>query len=173
MRRVRYSVATSLDGYIAGPQGEYDWIVMDPDIDFAELFKGFDTVLMGRKSYEVARQMGQSSMPGLQTYVFSRTLRAEDCPGVVVSSTPADTTRALKAAPGSDIWLFGGGELFRVLLAANLVDAVEVAVVPVLLGAGTRLLPAPAARTALALVRHRVYEGSGIVALDYEVRRAG
>ena len=58
MRRIRYSVAMSLDGYIAGPKGESDWIITDPDIDFSALFKEFDTVLMGRKTYEAARQMG-------------------------------------------------------------------------------------------------------------------
>ena len=50
MRRIRYSVATSVDGYIAGPNGESDWIIMDPEIDFHALFGQFDTVLMGRKS---------------------------------------------------------------------------------------------------------------------------
>lgn len=51
MRRVRYSVAMNLDGYIAGPNGEYDWIIMDPAIDFAALFAEFDTVLMGRRTF--------------------------------------------------------------------------------------------------------------------------
>ena len=74
MRRVRYSVAMSLDGYIAGPTGEFDWIPVDPDIDFAALFKDFDTVLMGRKSYEAARKQGGYGMPGPKAYVFSRTL---------------------------------------------------------------------------------------------------
>ena len=75
-RLVRYQVAVSLDGFIAGPNGEYDWIVMDPSVDFAALYKEFDTVIMGRKTYEVANaQGGSGTMPGMEVFVFSRTLR--------------------------------------------------------------------------------------------------
>src|SRR5690242_17669373 len=71
MRRVRYSVATSLDGYIAGPAGEFDWIITDPAIDFAALFSEFDTVLMGRKTFEIAEGQGPGgAMPGMRTFVF-------------------------------------------------------------------------------------------------------
>lgn len=73
MRRIRYSVAMSLDGFLAGPQGEIDWIVMDPEIDFGGIFTEFDTVLVGRKTYEATRQQGGGGgMPGLKTVVFSR-----------------------------------------------------------------------------------------------------
>jgi dihydrofolate reductase len=88
-----------------------------------------------------------------------------------VSSDPAEHVRSLKARPGKDIWLFGGGELFRTLLAAGLVDTVEPAVVPVLLGDGIPLLPAPAAQTTLTLSNHRIYPKSGIVLLEYTVGR--
>jgi dihydrofolate reductase len=170
MRRVRYSVAMSLDGYIAGQKGEYDWIVMDPDIDFGALFKDFDTLLMGRKSYEAARQQGGGGgMPGMKAYVFSRTLSQEDCPGVTVSDDPQETVAALKQAPGKDIWLFGGGSLFASLLELGLVDAVEVAVIPVLLGGGVPLLPHAAQSAKLRLTKHRVYEKTGTVALEYAV----
>jgi dihydrofolate reductase len=54
MRRIRYQVAASLDGFIAGPKGEFDWIIMDPAIDFEAFYKEFDTVLMGRRSFEAA-----------------------------------------------------------------------------------------------------------------------
>src|SRR5436190_2949497 len=116
MRRIRYAVAMSLDGYIAGPNGESDWIVMDPDIDFGALMSSFDTVLLGRKTYETTKGHGGNGMPGVQSYVFSRTLRQQDCKGVTVSDDPAKTIAALKATPGKDIWLFGGGQLFRSLL---------------------------------------------------------
>jgi dihydrofolate reductase len=167
-RRVRYSVAMSLDGFIAGPQGEADWIVMDPDIDFRALFKSFDTLLMGRKTYEAVRkQGGGQAMPGMTSYVFSHTLRQADCRGVTVSDRLRETVGALREQPGKDIWLFGGGSLFRSLLAEGLVDAVEVAIIPVLLGGGLPLLPHPADLCRLKLTRHRVYEKTGTVALEY------
>jgi len=169
-RRVRYHVAVSLDGFIAGPNGEYDWIVMDPSIDFAALYKEFDTVVMGRKTYEVTTATGgHGAMPGLDVVVFSRTLPAATYPGVrILNDNPRQVVAALKAKRGGDIWLFGGGNLFRSLLDAGLVDTVEVAVMPVLIGAGIPLLP-PGAATKLVLADQKILPASGIVALAYSV----
>ena len=169
MRRLRYQVATSLDGYIAGPHGEFDWITMDPDIDFAALFAQFDTAVMGRKTFQATLQQGGGgAMPGLDVVVFSRTLRPADHPAVsIVNGDPGEHVRSLKARPGKDIWLFGGGELFRTLLEAGVVDTVEPAVVPVLLGGGIPMLPSASSRTTLSLSGHRLYPTSGIVLLEY------
>ena len=169
-RLVRYQVAVSLDGFIAGPNGEYDWIVMDPAIDFAALFKEFDTVIMGRKTYELATaQGGHGAMPGMTVVVFSRTLPPAVYKGVrIVNDDPRDVVAALKAKPGRDIWLFGGGELFRSLLTAGLVDTVEVGVMPVLLGSGIPLLP-PGATTKLTLTDQKTLPASGIVGLSYSI----
>jgi dihydrofolate reductase len=172
MRRVRYAVAASLDGYIAGPKGEADWIIMDPDIDFRALYEQFDTVLIGRRTFEgMARgKKKPGAMPGMKTFVVSRTLRQRDYPKVTILGDDAEATvSALRAESGKDIWLFGGGLLFRSLLDAGLVDAVDVAVVPVLLGGGIPLLPPPARRAKLALTGHRVYK-TGIVSLEYAVK---
>lgn len=170
MRRVRYSVAMSLDGFIAGPNGESDWIVVDPDIDFGAVFKEFDTVLLGRKTYEMTRQQsGCPQMPGIQSYVFSRTLRQDDCAGVTVSNDPATTLAKLKDRSGKDIWLFGGGSLFRSLLQLGLVDTVEVAIIPVLLGDGLPLLPNFTSSAKLKLIENTIYEKTGTVALKYSV----
>ena len=170
MRRIRYQVAMSLDGYIAGPKGEADWIIMDPDIDFGALFEQFDTFLLGRRTFEAMERAGQGGSPGVKTLVFSRTLRQQDYPGVtIVAEGVEETVAALRAEPGKDIWLFGGGSLFRSLLDAGLVDTVEVAIMPVLLGEGIPLLPPPAKQTKLKLTGQKVYSKTGIVLLEYSV----
>jgi len=165
-RRLRYQVAVSLDGFIAGANGEYDWIVMDPAIDFAALYKEFDTAVMGRKTYQMmTAQGGNGAMPGLEVVVFSRTLPAATHRGVrIYNDDPRDVVATLKAKPGRDIWLFGGGSLFRSLLDARLVDTVEVAVMPALLGAGIPLLPSGGSTT-LVLADQRILPQSGIVML--------
>jgi len=169
VRRIRYSVAMSLDGYIAGPNGEADWIIMDPEIDFTAIYAQFDTILVGRRTFEPMVRAGRATMPGMKTFVFSSTLRQQDYPDVtVVGENAEQTVAALRAASGKDIWLFGGGELFRRLLEAGLVDAVEVAVIPVLLGGGISLLPPPSKQTTLQLTGHRIYT-TGIAALEYTV----
>ena len=174
MRKVVYGGAMSLDGFIAGPNGEYDWIVMDPDIDFAALMRRFDTFLIGRKTFDAMRRMGGGAppAPGIRNIVFSRTLRPDDCPGATLCDDAAPLVADLRAQQGKDIALFGGGELFRSLLAAGLVDEVSVAVIPVLLGGGIPLLPPPADRATLRLREHRVYEKTGTVRLEYAVAGA-
>jgi dihydrofolate reductase len=170
VRRVRYLVAASLDGYIAGPKGEADWIIMDPDIDFQAMWDQFDTFLIGRRTFEAMGGKKSSGFGGMKVFVFSRTLRQRDYPKVtIVSENIEQTVSALRAQPGKDIWLFGGGLLFRTLLAAGLVDTVEVGVVPVLLGGGIPLLPPPAKIAKLTLTDHKVYK-IGIVSLTYAVK---
>src|SRR6478609_7930662 len=103
-RRLRYQVAASLDGYVAGPNGEADWIVMDPEIDFMGMMARFDTVVMGRKTLEAAKaQGGDGAMPGVTSVVVSRTLKPEDHPGVTVFGNGGDDVgrelSKLKALP--------------------------------------------------------------------------
>ena len=171
MRLVRFGGAMSLDGYIAGPTGEYDWIVMDPEIDFAAMTSQFDTFLIGRKTFDAMKRMGNEakSTRGITNIVLSRTLRPEDYPHVRVEADAARVVRELRAQPGRDIAVFGGGELFRSLLAVGLVDRIEMSVIPVLLGGGIPLLPPPAGRARLKLRGQKVYPKTGIVGLEYDI----
>lgn len=166
MRRIRYQVACSLDGYIADITGKTGWIVDEPQIDFQALFDQFDTLLMGRLTYEGLVQESDGFW-GKTVLVFSHTLRQEDHPQVTIVSSDAQVRlKQMRSLPGKDIWLFGGGKLFQSLLALGCVDTVEPAIIPVLLGGGRPLLQTPAMQHMLNLTSHRVYP-SGIVWLEY------
>jgi dihydrofolate reductase len=173
MGRIVYSVAMSLDGYLAGPNGEIDWIVMDPEIDFAGMMARFDTILMGRRTFEATRALGGGPMPGVKTVVVSRTLQQKNHPDLtIIAEDVGRTVSKLRADSGNDIWLFGGGSLFRSLLDLRLVDTIEAAVIPVLLGAGIPLLPTRSERTSLRLVSTKVYKATGTLGLAYAVNPA-
>jgi dihydrofolate reductase len=174
MRPLRYNVAASLDGYIAGPKGEFDWIPDDSSVDFGALFARIDTVLIGRRTYEVVlAQRERAWSPSTRVYVVSRTLDPSAHPDVtIVREDPVALAASLRAEEGSgEIWLFGGGELFATLLDAGQVDRIEVTVVPVLLGGGVPLVAHITKRSQLALVHTQVYP-SGMVALHYNVLAA-
>jgi len=171
MRKVRYSVAASLDGYIADANGAFDWIPEDPTVDFGAIFARVDTVLLGRRSFELVQRGGAPSWgPNMRVYVFSRTLQSDAYPGVtVIGANAAETVEALRSESGDgDIWLFGGGQLFSGLLAAGQVDAVEVTVVPVLLGGGVPLVAGGITRTAPRSLHTHRYP-TGMVSLVYAV----
>jgi dihydrofolate reductase len=137
------------------------------------LYASVDTVLLGRRTYELTLQPGAPPWPAhWRIYVCSRTLDPVQHPRVAVISDDLETTvTELRAETGSDIWLFGGGSLFASLLAADLVDDIELAVMPVLLGAGVPLLARGAPRSRLILTRSSA-STAGIVDLHYEVEKS-
>jgi dihydrofolate reductase len=171
MRKLRYSVAMTLDGFIADPNGGYDWIIMDESIDFEGMFREFDTFVMGRKTFDVSAQTEFMPMFGdKEVIVFSRTVRTSPPPGVqFVNTDPVETVRSLKQKPGKDIWLFGGGSMFRTLVDAGLVDTIEVAIMPVLLTEGVPVLPPGARITGMKLESCDTLPNSGIVMLKYAI----
>ena len=169
MRKLRYNVAASLDGFIAGPSGDYEWITADDSIDFAALFAQFDLFVMGRKTFEIMQAQGdQNPTLGKRVLVASRTLTAAQAPGVeILAHSITERIAQCKAEPGKDIWLFGGGELARACFDAQLVDTVEVALMPILLTTGVRLV-LPGDRVVLKL-RNATVLPSGIQMTAYDV----
>jgi dihydrofolate reductase len=167
-------VAASLDGFIAGPNGEFDWIPVDPEIDFVAMYAGFSGLVMGRRSYDVfvATSGEMPAMPALPTYVYSRSLPEGERNGVTFVRDAEAHVQTLKhTGTGKPLWLWGGGELFRQLAAAGLVDGVDVAIIPMLLGAGLPLLPPPTSHLSLQLRSHRLYAKTGTMFLEYDVKR--
>ncbi|WEK56062.1 MAG: dihydrofolate reductase family protein [Candidatus Cohnella colombiensis] len=170
MRRLRYQVACSLDGFIAGLEDEFDWITPEPSFDFEALHAQFEIILMGRRTYEIASSMG--GFPGKHVIVASRSLSQEDHPDVEVVSVGLETrVHELREQTGRDIWLYGGGTLLSQLLTWNLVDTVEPAIIPILLGGGVPLLASQGVRRNLKLIGQTTYP-SGMVLLKYEVQKS-
>ena len=173
MRKLRYSVAMSLDGFIAGPEGEYDWMSVDSGIDFGAIYANFDTGLMGRRTYEVARTRGDLLKGmGMKLVIVSATLNPAEHTGfTILSKGIPEAVAALKAEPGKDIWLFGGEVLFRSLLDAGLVDGIDISVFPVMLGSGVNLMP-EGGRCELRLEASKAL-ASGVLMLEYAVIQRG
>ena len=184
MRTITYGGAVSLDGFLAGADGSIDWLHFSKDVQqvMTDFWKDVDTILMGRKTYEVSVAMRPSSTkkpakakspkrkePAMRTYVFSRTLKSIDDPGVeLVASDAADFVRDLQQRPGKRICLMGGGELAQSLLAAGLVDEIGLNIHPILLGSGVPTFRDAGHRVKLTLTECRQLDGGCILA-NYKV----
>jgi dihydrofolate reductase len=168
MKKLRFNAAVSLDGFIARPNGSYDWIINDNSIDFSALYDEFDTIVMGRKTYEVLQNNPpEESIERMKKYVVSSTLRSDDNNKItIINHNVNEKIAEIKTYSGKDIWLFGGGILFRYLLDAGLVDTIELAVMPILLSEGIPLLP-PGRNSPRLHLRNSEILQSGIVILKY------
>jgi dihydrofolate reductase len=158
MRKVTYGGGNSLDNYLAGPGEAIDWLRWSEDAAAisAESFRGVDAMLMGRKTYEFAQRMGGGPvLKGVTTYVFSHTLGRVAKGKELVREDATAFVRRLKAEPGGDILIMGGGELGGTLLEAGLVDEIGLNIHPVLLGAGVPLFRRLPRRIDLELIEAR------------------
>jgi dihydrofolate reductase len=174
MRKVIFGVANSLDNFIARRDGGYDWIMWSDEVTelMADFWQKIDTVLLGRKTYDVTRQQSEgfeSSMPGVKTYVFSRTLSNVGDPNVeIVSQDAGQFVRDLKQRPGKDICVMGGGELARSLFEADVIDEVGLNIHPVLLGDGIPLFLPMQQQVNLKLRESKTFK-NGCVLVTYDV----
>jgi len=174
MRKVILGLAVSLDGFIEGPNGEYDWCFTDQDYGMSDFFKRIDSIFIGRKSYELALTMGDAAMPGfprLTEYVFSNTLMEVKPGAILVNGDIEQKVKRIKSEPGKDIWLFGGADLTASLLNLNLIDEIGMAVHPVILGGGKSLFQDISKRIELKLVDTKSYS-TGLVSLTYHLKQA-
>ena len=173
MRKIVLQLAVSLDGYIEGPNGEFDWCFADEDHGMSALFKRIDSTFMGRKTYELALAMQDQIPPGFpkfKEYVFSNTLENAGEGVMIIKGDIKKEVEKIKKKKGKDIWLFGGADLISSLMNLQLVDEIILAVHPVVLGSGKPLFQDIKERTWLTLTDHKIYP-NGLALLTYTVNR--
>jgi dihydrofolate reductase len=172
MRKVVLGLAVSLDGFIEGPNGEYDWCFTDQDYGMSDFLKRIDTIFFGRKSYEMMTKAeapaGENPWKGVKNYVFSNTLKKDGEDFEIVGGDIEKKVMEIKNRKGKDIWLFGGASLTASLLNAKLVDELGMAVHPILLGSGKPLFEGIEGRVKTKLIDAKTYS-TGLVYLTYEV----
>ena len=170
MRKIVAGFAASLDGYIAGPNGEYDWIIMDKDFDFVHHMKRFDTFFIGRKTYEMIIQAENPAMPGIKNYVFSNTLTTVKKGDTLINGDIILAINEIRNKQGKDIAVFGGAGLLASLLDLDLVDEIAISFIPVLLGKGIPMVDKLKEKIWLSPIAVRTLSGGTIYA-TYNVKR--
>jgi dihydrofolate reductase len=173
MRKVVLGLGVSLDGYIARLDGAVDFLFMPKDYSMAPFFAAVDTAVMGRKTLEAGLKMSGGSLPhsNMPMYVFSASAPPGERDGVIfVNDTPSSFVGKVRERPGKDIWLMGGGELARSFLDADLVDRLQLGIVPVLLGAGIPLFPSGFPQRDFTLIENKTFS-KGLISLTYERSR--
>jgi len=173
MRKVIAGFAVSLDGYMEGPNGEYDWMLEKPapEFDFVTSAQNFDTFLIGRKTYEKLISFGEPPFKGYKNYVFSRTLQSTAPGYALISENVEEMIKTLKIQSGKDIAIYGGADLLASLLNLKVVDEISMTLVPILLGAGKPLVGMLNDREWLDLKDVKTYS-NGNIQLTYNVLSA-
>jgi dihydrofolate reductase len=180
-RKIIVYIATSADGYIARPDGDVEWLNRRPrtiDYGMREFYKTIDTILWGRKTYDwllnYSRKTGKTKGlfdTKLANYVFSRKPPRRPVPGVTFVSGPVKAfAQRLRAMPGKQIWMMGGGGLIASFLDAGEIDEFDIHVIPVFIGEGIPLV-APRHRDVSLRLRSSHKYPDGVVRLRYEVAR--
>jgi dihydrofolate reductase len=171
MRKLILGVAVTLDGFIEGPNGEYDWCFSDQDYGMENFMKSIDAIFYGRKSYDVVlkeeSKTGVKMFTSIKSYVFSNTWK-EVSGATLISGDIRSKVDMIKKEPGGNIWLFGGAALTSVLMNEGLVDELWLSVHPILLGNGTPLFRDIKHRVVLELLDSKTYS-SGLVSVRYQI----
>lgn len=174
MRKVVFGGANSLDNYFARKDDAVDWLKWSDELSklLAAYWKRFDTVVMGRRTYEAAARIGSGAYPGVTTYVFSRTLKAGKKTKIqFVSEDAPDFVRRLKKEDGKDICVMGGGLLAKSLFEADLIDEIGFNIHPVLLGEGIPVFHEMKRQIDLELLECKTFK-NGCVLVIYKVKHA-
>ncbi len=172
MRKIILGVAVSLDGFIEGPNGEYDWCLTDQDYGMTDFVKRIDAIFYGRKSYEMMIGMEQTENPfaKIKSYVFSNTLLKPYPNTELISNDMVAKVNELKYQAGKDIWLWGGASLVTSFMNVGLIDEMNLAVHPIALGAGKALFNDIHERKHFTLRSSEAYS-TGLVMLTYEAKK--
>ncbi|WP_226087685.1 dihydrofolate reductase family protein [Mesobacillus sp. S13] len=181
-RRILLDLAVTLDGFIEGPKEEVDWCIMDPDMDFKNFLQQIDTILYGRKSYDLWGKYKPDSdvsdteneiwelVHSKEKYVFSRTQNRPENNVTFISENIENEITKLKNMPGKDIWLYGGSSLITTFINLGLVDEIRLSVHPIILGEGKPLFIDIKQRVNLNLVETKRFS-SGVVQLCYQLNK--
>ncbi|SHN05325.1 dihydrofolate reductase family protein [Gracilibacillus kekensis] len=181
-RSIILDLAVTLDGFIEGKNGEVDWCIMDSEMGFTNFLNQIDTILYGRKSYDLwgqyiptmkdtnAEKEMWELVQSKEKYVFSRTQKGSDKKVIFINNNIPEEVNKLKNQTGKDIWLYGGASLIQTFIDLGLVDEFRLSVHPVILGEGRPLFTDVKQRLNLKLISTRTYS-SGVVQLIYHLNQ--
>jgi dihydrofolate reductase len=173
MRKVILGVAVSLDGFIEGPNGEYDWCLTDQDYGLSGFFRRIDSIFVGRQTYEMSLGLkgGIEGFPTFKEYIFSTTLDKVKEGAILIKGNIRGEVEKIKKQKGKDIWLFGGASLTTSLMNLGLVDELWLSVHPLILGSGKPLFQNIEGSIPLTLLDTKTYS-TGLVSLSYAIKNS-